>query len=68
MAKTNRLTMKPTHSSPPKSTGKAYDLLDEPVANPKYGGQTMREVMRRAFLGSDKAPKIKPRAEKTEKS
>ena len=56
--------MKPTHSSTSKPTDKAYELLDKPVANPKYGGQTMREVLRRAFLRSGRTPKIKSEAKK----
>lgn len=61
---------KPTEPKPASTpiSSNPHELLDKPVANPKYGGQTMREVVRRAFLGSDKAPKIKPRAEKPEKS
>ncbi len=57
--------MKPTRSSTSKPTDKAYELLDKPVANPKYGGLTMRDIVRRAFLGSDKAQKNKLGAEKT---
>ena len=30
----------------PKSD-RSHDLLDKPVANPRYGGQTMREVVLR---------------------
>lgn len=35
------------HSTKSKEDPKrlAYDLLDEPVANPRYGGMTMREAV-----------------------
>lgn len=38
----------------PKSD-RSHDLLDKPVANPRYGGQTMREVVLRAFVRDERA-------------
>lgn len=52
-------------SSTPKRDPKqeAYDMLDEPVANPRYGGATMREAVIKALtpkkLGNLPSEKIK---------
>lgn len=36
-------------------------MLDEPVRNERYGGQTMREVVLRAFVRDERARQRKPK-------
>ena len=47
--------MKAKKSKTPERDPKqrAYDMLDEPVANPRYGGATMREALMRGVQRSD---------------
>lgn len=32
---------------------RAYEMLDEPVENPRYGGMTMRDMVRKVVLRRD---------------
>ena len=47
--------MKQKKSKTPKRDPKqeAYDMLDKPVMNPRYGGVTMREALMRGVQRSD---------------
>lgn len=36
------------------SSGKAYELLDKPVLNPRYGGMTLREMTERLLTPKKK--------------
>ena len=57
--------MKPQKPTTPKRDPKqlAYDMLDEPVVNPRYGGATMREAVIKAL--KPKKPKTPPSKEVT---
>lgn len=57
--------MKAKKSTTPKRDPKqlAYDMLDEPVMNPKYGGATMREAVIKGL--KPKKPKTPPSKEIT---
>lgn len=42
-------------------------MLDEPVRNERYGGMTMREMVRKVVLRRDDQAEVEPAEMKTEK-
>lgn len=54
----------PNIPSPPKDRLDA--MLDEPSRNQRYGGMTMREMVRKVVLRRDDQPEVEPTEMKSE--